>query len=235
MSASVKIDVDDVEVDMAIAKLKLAVSLQGQLTGVTGTRRDPRAQVREWDSLMKTWSMWVESERQLGALEKFAKMDLPTVNREMRVLLGQVPGARQAIQYYFRLRRLQRAAELATGATPAFGPLWITILATAVILLTQVQRSHKQWERRVREDRREYEDMFREGLDITHAEWEALAIEQRGFATWGEQFTVMREEMGTMQAIVASIYNWWLWYRDAATAQIEPSATYEWRAWEELE
>ncbi|GAG25895.1 unnamed protein product, partial [marine sediment metagenome] len=110
--------------------------------------------------------------------------------------------------------RLQRGVALAVGDTATQGPLFLTIIATTLLILQQIQKAHKQWEVRVRQDRADYENMFREGMDLTHQEWINIGETQRGFATWGQQFTDMQEEMGTIRAIAKSIVDWWAWFSE---------------------
>lgn len=211
MAINIRPEVDETDIDMAISKLKMAITLQGQLgTGVRG--RSPRGLMKEWTDLERTWSKMVATDPTM--LARFATMDLPTVNREMRVLLGYVPGARVALQYYFRLLRLQRGVEKAIGPTATMGPLFLTIIATTLLILSQIQKAHKQWERQVRSDRADYENMFREGMDLTHAEWVNIGEAQRGFATWGQQFADMMERMTTIEAVAKAIGNWWAWFSE---------------------
>ena len=71
MSVRIRADVDDTEIDFAIAKLKQAVSLQGQLTGGVVGRKDTRALMREWRQLERSFADLVAAEQDLNLLERF--------------------------------------------------------------------------------------------------------------------------------------------------------------------
>ena len=68
--------------------------------------------------------------------------DLPTINRELRLIAGQVPMLREAIAYWYRIRRLQR------GVVVGGMSFYLTIIATAIILLKEVQQQQRRIERR---------------------------------------------------------------------------------------
>jgi len=87
---------------------------------------------------------------------------LPGVNRNMRIILGQIPGMRQAIQYYFRLRWLERGVKDVEriGGISGYGNLALIILATTIILFEQamrimrdVERTQKEYELKIRKER----------------------------------------------------------------------------------
>lgn len=74
---------------------------------------------------------------------------LPIINRNLRIIMSQAPGMRQAIQAYFRLGWIESGilkSPLRTrlGFAPlpvmSYGPLILTLIATAFIVLEQVQR-----------------------------------------------------------------------------------------------
>ena len=71
--------------------------------------------------------------------------DLPTINRELRLIAGQVPGLREAIAYWYRIRRLQR------GVVVGGASFYLTLIATAIVLLKKVQQYQRDIERRERE------------------------------------------------------------------------------------
>ena len=120
MAVNIRIDVDDADVDIAIAKLQQAVTLQGTLTsgGISGTRGGTRSLMQEWLAFEKTASQLPQLGRELSAMERIAGTDLPGINREMRIILGQIPGMREAMQVLFTVKRLQRGVgkTLETGA-----------------------------------------------------------------------------------------------------------------------
>ena len=66
---------------------------------------------------------------------------LPTINREMRVILGQLPGMREAIQGMFLVRRQLRG--IALGG-PSF---WLAIITNILILLGEIGQIQRKLER----------------------------------------------------------------------------------------
>ena len=95
---------------------------------------------------------------------------LPGINRELRLILGQMPGLRQAMQYYFRIKRLERGVSL--GGTQ----FYLTIIATAILLIRQIQQQQERADRR----ERDLERLIRRSRGWTHDEYE------RGRAQWEE-------------------------------------------------
>jgi len=86
---------------------------------------------------------------------------LPGINRELRLILGQLPGMRQIMQYYFRVKRLERGMLL--GGTQ----FYLTLIATTIVLLRQMQLYRRQIER----ERKRYELMVRRARGWTHEEF----------------------------------------------------------------
>jgi len=73
---------------------------------------------------------------------------LPTINREMRVILGQLPGMRQVIQGIFLARR-----EMRGFAKGGFGGVsfWMATVANILILLREIGVIRRRMEREQRE------------------------------------------------------------------------------------
>lgn len=86
---------------------------------------------------------------------------LPGINRELRLILGQLPGMREVMQYYFRVKRLERGTLLG-GVN-----LYLTLIATTIILLRQMQRYRQQIER----ETKRYELMVRRARGWTQREF----------------------------------------------------------------
>lgn len=86
---------------------------------------------------------------------------LPGINRELRLILGQLPGMREVMQYYFRVKRLER------GMLVGGVQLYLTLIATTIVLLRQMQLQSRQIER----ERRRYELMVRRARGWTHEEF----------------------------------------------------------------
>ena len=80
--------------------------------------------------------------------KKNLKEGLPGINREMRLILGRFPGMRQALQAYFRIKRIQmgldfgsKAAFLASASS--FQGM-LTLIATTLILVQWLMEQEKQ-------------------------------------------------------------------------------------------
>lgn len=88
------------------------------------------------EALLKLQLLGVAAEQTTG--RKRLDISLPGINREARVILGRVPGMRNALMYYFRLRRMERGIAL----IPTAGRLqfYLTIIATAIIVAQQIMR-----------------------------------------------------------------------------------------------
>ena len=227
MAINIRPEVDETEIDMAISKLKMAVTLQAQISGTGFSGRSPKNLMKEWTDLEKTWGSMMAKDPVL--LARFAAMDLPTVNRELRMILGSIPGMREWLAVWFRVRRAQSGVRQLMGGVP--GPLMLVIVATVLQSVITINKAITQWQKQVRQDRGDYEDMFREGMDLTHQEWTNIGEAQRGFATWGEQFTEMRGRMGDMEATLAVMGNWWDWIREkfpGAMPGYGDAPRYEW-------
>ena len=91
---------------------------------------------------------------------------LPSINREMRLILGQYPGMRQMMQMLFRAKRLERGVllkKLGEGSTQ----LYLTLIATAIVLIKTIQ----QHQRRVEAAEKRFEMMVRRAKGWTHEEF----------------------------------------------------------------
>jgi len=142
--------------DAAIEKLReytaLAESSLGEKDVTRGARKATR-EVKELEFFMRPVTDEMEILRfQMATL--VGTPNIPTMNREMRIILGQLPGMRTAIQQMFRLKRLQREMGMTiTTGVPTMG-LYLTIIATMIIIMRGVLQQMRQMQRRQREQRR---------------------------------------------------------------------------------
>ena len=102
---------------------------------------------------------------------------LPGINREMRLILGQIPGMREAIQIYFRLSRITRAQDLAKKKKD-LTQLYLTTFATLLVVYQQIL----QWMRKDEQRIKEYEMWIRRERKITHDEFETLVDQWKNIA-----------------------------------------------------
>ena len=169
--------INDAQLKMALTQITMIKTAQTQTAGkvkglsqlIAQTRKDARAAGINLD-------------------------DVPTLNRDMRILGGLVPGFRQLSTILFQGRRGIRAAqmkreaealktiapdlakELGTGAAIGQAALVVVIATTLLRLINQSKLEIEQ-------SRSEYERLFREGLNISHEEYKQLEASQIGYAT----------------------------------------------------
>jgi len=187
----------------------LALLREAGLTGVGATTTPSRVE---------------ELNRQITALRQGAreggiKLDqLPTLNRDARILLYNLPGLREASMYLFQARRGVRAAQLGreAAAVSDIAPelskqLEITSLvgyAALIIFVTKMIYDIVQKEvARIEQSRVELETMIRRNLDITHREYIELSRTQIGFASWLDQLNASIEEKGLGDAALDFVVN----------------------------
>jgi len=111
--------------------------------------------------------------------------NIPRIGRAQRLLLTQVPLAREALAGTYR-------AKMLAGTDP--------VLAIAVISVYVVQQIKQMWET-IKQERISYENMLQEGLDVTYSELKALTDLQTGYATWWNQFQSAVETDGFKNAV----------------------------------
>jgi len=166
----IKVEVDDTDLDFTIAKLKQARTLSTQSLGTSNISAGLQKVAKQTGALQFTLRpVTNEMEVLQYRLSQLALTDLPTANRELRVILGLVPGAREGLQVLFRLRRAQRAMretiETGTLLTPN---LILTLVATMTLTLRAVWKYYMMIER----DKREYEKMVRQYRGWTKEEFD---------------------------------------------------------------
>ena len=130
----IKVTIDDSELDAALAKIQQIVTLSAEATG-TGA----------------------------GATGG-GVTGLPGINRELRLILGQLPGMREAIQVYFRLSRAMRGFQKGDMA------LYLTVLATAILVFKQAIIYYE----RIKREEREYGEFIRRERKLSKREYEYL-------------------------------------------------------------
>jgi len=170
----IRVEIDDSEVDMAIAKLKQAITLSTQTFGSGRLDKASRQFMRDWTGF---WGLAGQPMRQIPAwLDEIGAADLPTANREMRLIAGQVPGMREAFTLWFRIRRIQLAIARGTSEADTLRDFFLnpsvvlTILATAVILI----RTFLQQRARLERERLAYEEFLRRERGLSKREFDIL-------------------------------------------------------------
>ena len=140
-SDTIKVTIDDSELDAALAKIQQIVALSEEATATAGAAGG-------------------------GA------RGLPGINREVRLLLSQIPGMREAQQVYFALSRMVR------GFSKGGVFLYLSLLATAVLIFRQVMDILKKNEK----DRQQYEAWIRRERKLSHDEFVALEAQWKNIA-----------------------------------------------------
>jgi len=116
------------------------------------------------------------------SMTRIKKMDVDTfkLDTSTKAILTQLPLLREANMLAMRVKAMSTAME-AQGLLGALGPAAAALLLIQVVL-TMLNRLQRMQEQIIR-DRGAHEDMVRDGLDLTHEEWEMLSREQTGWVT----------------------------------------------------
>jgi len=150
------VEVDDTEIDVAIAKLKQAITLASTI----GTRNLDVA-TRELGDFGLFWN---KIDQEILATQEragFDYRDLPAINREMRIIVGQIPGMREAMRVYFMARRVMRGFEIGDVQ------LGLSLIATAILLIKWNDTRIKALER----EKRRREAFIRKERGLTHEQY----------------------------------------------------------------
>lgn len=129
-----------------------------------------RAAKTEHRNLKQMTLLGKELKEHKGLLDR-----LPAITRAQRLAITQIPMTRQALAMSYRLKMLAAATPLVASAA---------IVVYMIKMAEQMERMQRQMVR----DRGRYEDMVRDGMDLTHEEWEMLSREQKGWATEWDAF-----------------------------------------------
>ena len=161
--------VDDTEVDMAVAKLKQAVTLASTSFPV------PSGELSDFAAFWKTIGTDMSK---VKAETGFSYRDLPSINREARILLRQIPGLGSAMRAYFNVKRLARGLE-AGGLQ-----LYMSVAVSALFIALAVLDAQKKMERK----QLEYDAFLRRERGISLLEFNAMVIRperERTSYFWG--------------------------------------------------
>lgn len=178
------IDVDDTAVDMAIAKLQTYLSLSQMSLGDANVVRGAKKAKRKTEELKFTLiPVTDEMERLRYRLARLGMRDLPSLNREMRVILGTIPMMRQAMWAYFGFKReyTQIGKAIALGAISP--NLIIASIVTLILLMRGIEAQIKKMRQRQQEyDRwiRRTTGMYRDEYDRKLKIWEHYARSKPG-------------------------------------------------------
>lgn len=178
------VDVVDPKIDIEIAKLQMYLSLSQQSLGTRnipqGVKRTQRATEQLQFTLIPVTD---EMERLRYRLARLGMRDLPSLNREMRVILGSIPGMRGAMQAYFGFKR-EYTAVGKTIEAGIIGPGLILATLTTLILIV---RGIEMQLRRMRQRQQEYDrwirrttGMYRDEYDRKLKIWEHYARSKPG-------------------------------------------------------
>ncbi len=174
------VEVDDSALDEAIAKAKQFITLSVSATGspnlTTGIKRTAKETLRTQRLLGEMTSDIPRFLDQVGAA------DLPSVNRELRLIIGQSPALRTLVNQYFRLKRIQRSVGVATQEATMLSELLmnpqllLTIIATLIIFAKAIY-DYKQLLKR---EKLLYEEFLRRERGLSKREFDYLRSEVTG-------------------------------------------------------
>jgi len=162
----IKVLIDDTELDRALFKANQIILKEGKIMGGKTTL-----------SSRKLWSDWRAFSDSFDEQDRKLTSQLPGINREARILLGQVPMMREAMTVYFRMRRLMHGYNQYLEGE-GLGTLYLTLAATAVLLLQQVLAM----QRRIRQDQQQYEAWIRRSRNLTHDQYVDLQKEWQSYS-----------------------------------------------------
>jgi len=171
---TIKIVVDDVELDRAIAKARTLIQVSSQSLGTRDIKKGVTGISGDFSDVLR---LAEETESQVpDILRKFGETDLPGINRELRLILGQVPGMRNLIQQYFRLKRIQRSVGAATEEAQMLrdvltNPQFVLTMVATLIVVTKTIITHFE---RLKQERVEYEEFLRRERGLSRREFESL-------------------------------------------------------------
>ena len=143
--------------------------------------RSNEGKVKKTKESLSAIDKWMASKD----IKEFMK-NIPRISRAERLAITQIPGAREALAMTYRGKML-------AGVNPA--------LIVAVLAIYVAKQIQQMWED-IKRQRIEYEDLLREGLDLTHKEYMTLSKEQAGYATWLDQFQAEVRSQGYLDTIV---------------------------------
>jgi len=162
----IRVRIDDTDLDRALIKVNQIILKGTQLTGTSNITSGSKKLWSDWRAFN---GLMDQTESKVPKiLQAFGAANLPTVNRELRLILGQIPGMRDIMDDYFQLKRLQRGVGIATAEGTLLSPtLIMTLIAVAVQLLTTI----RAWNERIRIEKRQQERLIRSYKELSHKEY----------------------------------------------------------------
>ena len=175
MSERIDIEITgEADLDRYLQKLNLILTKQQLLTG--DTRGDVSSKTRRTKGEIDSIAKAVKLIRAEGGVNLD---ELPTINRDLRLLVGQLPYMNRVIYDYYQVRRTVRGIERlraaqrldiegkAKLATEARVSGYIALAATVVFLVNEVTRLRK----RLEAADQERENLIRSVTGMTHSEY----------------------------------------------------------------
>jgi len=177
----ITIAIDDTALQLYIAELRQAINMSQEALGTRSVTRGIAQVKKDADALQFTLTPVIDqNEILMHQMAQLGATDLPGVNRELRLILGQIPGVRGLIASYFRLKRLQMGLGkfIETGESLN---LTLTLIATAIIILKWAM----SYQEKIDRQQRDYELFIRRERGWTQQEFD------RGRANWEEFYRGM--------------------------------------------
>ena len=203
MSERIKIEVDDTELDAFIMKLNLVLQdvsasfgTRNISTGLNKAQRDIQT--------MGILTSGLLTNEQVKLLLGDGGRRLPAINREVRVLLNQIPGMNQYIRQYLNIVRLE------TGAMKGGMNLPIALIVTLLLSVQFLRTRQARMAKELAIIRTTFGDYFLDSADL-------------------ETFT-LANRLTALEKFTEAIYGWfsaYVWEKDQIKIDLNISDTVE--------
>ena len=203
MTERIKIEVDDTELDAFVMKLNLvlqdvsaAFGTTNVSTGLTKAQRDMQT--------MALLTTGLFSDKQVKEILGDGGRRLPTLNREVRLFLNQIPGMNQWVRQYFNIVRLER------GAAVGGMQLNLALVASLILAVQWIRMRQERMRRELDIIRTTFGDYFLDSADL-------------------ETFT-LANRLTALEKFTEAIYGWfsaYVWEKDQIKIDLNVSDTVE--------
>ena len=163
MSDRIYIDIDLTALDAALNRLEQAMGAGGVASarGVTGMGDAVLS-----DELIRKQSSYIE-----GMIDdQYSRRILPAVNRDVRLIIGRIPGMSELLSAGFAGRRLERGVAIG-------GPTMYLALAATVLMLWNMSQQHSK---QIEQLNKSYEQAVRSITGIGEKEYQRWLDEYGG-------------------------------------------------------
>ncbi len=210
MTERIKILIEgDEALDAYLIRLDMVLQKSRQAFGTSDIARGTEASIQELGALMWGMEQADKTAQNVRIVARAASSDvqtmpqtmagfsdeelrliadparLPAINREMRILLRQIPGMGEYMRLYFNIKRVQRGFLIGPQAT------LLAVLASLVILVNTLQQQQRKDRQDIEFFKQIFGDYFGSTADLNMFEQENRitkleAVQERigGFVDW---------------------------------------------------